>query len=487
MVHAAGELPRNNNIWWRGDSCLRDGEKFMKGLTGGYYDAGDAMKFSFPASFTMTILSWSVLEYSAKYKAAAELDHVKDIIKWGTDYLLRTFNSSADHSIDLIASQVGGRDDLICWVRPEQIEYERPVSTCSICPALAAEMTAALASASIVFKENKEYSKKLVHGADLLFKFATKQQGENYSAGPDPPSAQYNSSSFWDEFVWGGTWLYFATGDSSYLELVTSPLLAKKVDASGGGRHSGMLSWDNKHVGAQLLLTRLRMFLPYGYPYEQMLRVFHKQVMETMCSYLPDFPTYNRTRGGLIQLNHGRPRPLQYAVNAAFLATLYSDYLEATMTPGWYCGNNFFEKITLRNFAKSQMNYVLGNNPRSMSYIVGFGNHFPQQVHHRGASIPANNTQHGCKDGYRWRNSKMPNHYTIVGAMVAGPYKDDAFIDERSNYTCTEPTIAGNAGLVAALVALSGEETTGIDKNTIFYSVPPISPIQPPPPPPWTP
>lgn len=72
----------------------------------------------------------------------------------------------------------------------------------------------------------------------------------------------------------------------------------------------------------------------------------------------------------------------------------------------------------------------------------------------------------------------MPNPYVLVGAMVAGPYKDDDFIDERINYTCTEPTIAGNAGLVAALVALSGEGTSGLDKNTIFYSVLPISPIQ---------
>lgn len=59
--------------------------------------------------------------------------------------------------------------------------------------------------------------------------------------------------------------------------------------------------------------------------------------------------------GGLIQLNHGRPQPLQYVVNAAFLATLYSDYLEAADTPGWYCGPNFFSTNVLREFAKTQV------------------------------------------------------------------------------------------------------------------------------------
>ena len=51
------------------------------------------------------MLSWSVIEYSAKYDAAGELNHVKEIIKWGTDYLLKTFNSTAD-TITTLAAQV---------------------------------------------------------------------------------------------------------------------------------------------------------------------------------------------------------------------------------------------------------------------------------------------------------------------------------------------------------------------------------------------
>lgn len=77
----------------------------LKDLVGGYYDAGDAIKFHFPKAFAMTMLSWSVIEYSAKYEAAGELSHVKDIIKWGTDYFLKTFNSSAD-TINQIVAQV---------------------------------------------------------------------------------------------------------------------------------------------------------------------------------------------------------------------------------------------------------------------------------------------------------------------------------------------------------------------------------------------
>jgi len=96
-------------VSWRGSSCLSDGKgkqgSFYKDLVGGYYDAGDAIKFHFPASFAMTMLSWSVIEYSAKYEATGELNHVKEIIKWGADYFLKTFNSSSD-TINTMVAQV---------------------------------------------------------------------------------------------------------------------------------------------------------------------------------------------------------------------------------------------------------------------------------------------------------------------------------------------------------------------------------------------
>ena len=110
-ILTAGHLPKNNGIKWRGNSGLSDGSdaKDVKGgLVGGYYDAGDNIKFHFPMAFSMTLLSWSVIEYSAKYKAMGEYDHVRELIKWGTDYLLLTFNSSAS-TIDKLYAQVNNK------------------------------------------------------------------------------------------------------------------------------------------------------------------------------------------------------------------------------------------------------------------------------------------------------------------------------------------------------------------------------------------
>ncbi|KAF9616397.1 hypothetical protein IFM89_029651, partial [Coptis chinensis] len=425
----SGRLPKDNNVSWRGDSGLRDG------LVGGYYDAGDNSKLHFPLAFSMTMLSWSVIEYSTKYKAVGEYDHVKELIKWGTDYLLLTFNSSAT-TIDQIYSQ-----------------YERQVQISTQGPDLAGEMAAALAAASIVFRDDVKYSKKLLDGATALYKFADDPSKRlSYSRGNSNIARYYNSTGYWDEIIWSAAWMFYAS---------------------------------------ELLLTRLRIFLGPGYPYEGLLRRYHNEAGSNVCSYLRQFNVFNWTKGGLILLNHGRP--LQYVANAAFLASLFADYMNATGVPGWYCGPNFISSDKLRFFASSQVNYILGANPMNMSYLVGYGDKFPKYVYHRGASIrrPSNNTKnekvYTCHGGWAWFDSAKPNPNEITGAMVGGPYKSDKFEDDRKDRSHTEPTLAGNAGLVAALVSLTTSGGMGIDRNTIFWNVSPFYPSSPPPPPPWQP
>lgn len=58
-------------------------------LVGGYYDAGDNVKFGLPMAFTITMMSWSILEYGRQMGASGELGHAMDAVKWGTDYLLK--------------------------------------------------------------------------------------------------------------------------------------------------------------------------------------------------------------------------------------------------------------------------------------------------------------------------------------------------------------------------------------------------------------
>ncbi|KAG6391021.1 hypothetical protein SASPL_148767 [Salvia splendens] len=487
----SGKLGKNNRIPWRGDSGLQDGSGLTDvngGLVGGYYDAGDNAKFHFPMAYSVTMLSWSVIEYKHKYRANGEYNHVRDLIKWGADYLLLTFNSSSP-KINQIYSQVcpyftiilnqcivnntnirlvgGSRpgsttpDDHFCWQRPEDMDYPRPVQTTTFGPDLAGEMAAALAATSIVFRDNHAYSKKLIKGAKNIFAFARDPgRRARYSRGNPFIEPYYNSTGYYDEYIWGAAWLFYATGNSSYLSLATNPGMAKNSRAFNMTSDLRVFSWDNKLPGAMLLLTRVGLFLKPGYPYEAMLNMHHNITRLTMCSYLRSNKVFNWTRGGMVELNRGRPQNLQYVANAAFLASVYADYLNATGIPGWFCAN-----------------------PLKTSYVVGYGTKFPRHVHHRGASIPRDKTRYSCRGGWRWRDASTPNPNIVTGAMVAGPYPADEFKDVRTNQTYTEPTLAGNAGLVAALVSLTTGGGVGVDKNSIFAGVPLLYPTSPPPPP----
>lgn len=489
-------MPKDNGIPWRGDSGLKDGSDLPDikgGLVGGYYDSGENTKYHFPMSFAITMLSWSLIEYEHKYRAIDEYDHTRELIKWGTNYLLHTFNST---KVNKIYSQVGGfqnssvktPNDYYCWERPEDMDYPRPVQTAVSAPDLGGEMAAALAAASIVFSDNNFYSSQLIKGATSVFKFARDfNKRTTYSKGNPYIEPFYNSTSFWDEYMWGATWLYFATGNDTYISLATDSRLSKHLNASQKIPDMRVLSWDNKLPAAMLLLMRLRIFLSPGYPYEEMLEKYQDWTGLTMCSFLERYKVFNWTKGGLIQINHGQGQPLQYVVNAAFLASLFVDYMKASDVPGWYCGETFVELGDLQAFATSQIDYILGANPLKMSYVIGFGNNFPRHVHHRGASIPDNNIKYGCTCGYRWRDTTKPNPNNITGAMVGGPDKFDRFQDVRTKYSYTKPTLAGNAGLVAALVSLTSSGNRGINKNTIFSGIPPLYLQSPPPPPPWKP
>ncbi|KAL4655111.1 hypothetical protein ACB092_01G427200 [Castanea dentata] len=493
----SGKLPKNNGIPWRGDSGLNDGNDtdVKGGLAGGYYDAGDNIKFHFPMSYYMTMLSWSVIEYPDKYKNINEYNHARDLIKWGTDYLLLTFNSSAT-KINKIYCQVGGHqngsqapDDHNCWQKPEEMDYPRPTLTCQSGPDLAGEMAAALAAASIVFRDDNVYSTKLIKGAQTLFAFARDNGKRMAYSRPYPAdiAPYYNSTGYYDEYMWGAAWLFYATGNNSYLSLATNPGIPKNAKAFYMIPDLSVPSWNNKLPSAMLLLTRLRLFLNPGYPYEDMLQMYHNVTGLNMCSYLHNFHVFNWTNGGLIMLSRGGPQDLQYVANAAFLASLFVDYLNASGVPGWYCGNNYISSDLLRSFATSQMDYILGNNPMNMSYVVGYGNKFPRHVHHRGASTPNDHKYYSCQGGWKWFNTNNANPNNITGAMVGGPDQFDKFSDLRNLYNNTEPTMAGNAGLVAALVSLTTTAGNGIDKNTIFTAVPPLYPQTPPSPPPWKP
>ncbi|GFZ09707.1 cellulase 5 [Actinidia rufa] len=244
----SGKLPRSQQITWRSNSGLSDGLLANVDLTGGYYDAGDNVKFNFPMAFSTTMLSWATLEYGGKM--GSELGNARAAIRWATDYLLKC----ATKTPGKLYVGVGDPNmDHKCWERPEDMDTARSVY--SVSPSnpgsdVAGETAAALAAASMVFrKADPKYSRLLLRTAKNVMQFAMQYRGaysDSLGSAVCPFYCSY--SGYKDELLWGGAWLLRATNDALYLNFIKS---------LGANDATDIFSWDNKYAGARVLLSRV--------------------------------------------------------------------------------------------------------------------------------------------------------------------------------------------------------------------------------------
>lgn len=145
-------------------------------LTGGYYDAGDNVKFNFPMAFTTTMLSWNAIEYGKKL--GPQLAETRAAIRWATDYLLKCAWSTPGRLYVGVGDPSG---DHRCWERPEDMDTVRSVyfvSSRNPGSDVAGETAAALAAASMVFKKvDPNYSRVLLATAKKVMQFAMQYRG----------------------------------------------------------------------------------------------------------------------------------------------------------------------------------------------------------------------------------------------------------------------------------------------------------------------
>ncbi|XP_044972273.1 endoglucanase 2-like [Hordeum vulgare subsp. vulgare] len=468
----SGVLPASQRVSWRSNSGLLDGKANGVDLTGGYYDAGDNVKFGLPMAFTVTMMAWSVLEYGGQMEAAGELGNALEAVKWGTDYFVK-----AHPEAKVLYGEVGDGDtDHGCWQRPEdmstsrqayRLDPQRPGSD------LAGETAAAMAAASLVFRRsNPGYANQLLQHSKQLFDFADKYRGRYDASIPVARNFYQSVSGYSDELLWAAAWLFQATDDRRYLDYV-----ANNADAMGGtGWSTGMFSWDIKYPGVQVLAAKILLHGKAG-AHAAVLQRYRQKADFFVCASLGKQGSGNvkRTPGGL--LHHQKWNNLQFVTSGSFLLAAYSDSLAAAGQAGVRCPAGAASPAEIMAFAKSQVDYILGSNPRGTSYMVGYGFIYPLEAHHRGASIvsvKSNPAFVSCRGGYAtWYPRKGSNPNLLDGAIVGGPDEYDNFADERNNYEQTEATTYNNApfmGVLARLAAGQGGggrfDRSGLDNQT---------------------
>ncbi|XVF01790.1 hypothetical protein REPUB_Repub04eG0119700 [Reevesia pubescens] len=494
----SGKLPFDQRVKWRGDSGLKDGSLQGVDLMGGYYDAGDHVKFGLPMAFSVPMLAWGTIEYRREITNLNQMEHTLWAIRWGTDYFMK-----ANPQPNVLWGQVGdGNSDHNCWERAEdmttprtafKLDQDHPGSD------LAGETAAALAAAAIAFMPyNSSYSDLLLVHAKQLFSFADRFRGL-YDDSIKCAKQFYTSSGYSDELLWAATWLFRATSEEHYLKYVVD----NAVYMGGTGWAVKEFSWDNKYAGVQILLSKLKIggAMAGIDGAEKWCIYFNTKADYFACACLQKNDDYNvhLTPGGLMYVREWNN--LQYASAAAFVMAVYSNYLSvanAKLT----CPDGQIQPHEVLNFAKSQRfdrftywlialaDYILGKNPESMSYLVGYGPKYPIHVHHRSASIASISVHPStvsCVQGFEaWYHRREADPNVLYGALVGGPDQNDNFNDDRSNYGQTEPTLSGSAplvGLFSKLESLYGNigpyhkppTTDQPTQNNHHQQTPPVS------------
>ncbi len=417
----SGDLPSDNRIAWRGDSALNDGNDIGLDLSGGYFDAGDHVKYNFPMAATMTLLSWGVEQYRDGYEQSGQIDEALDAIRWGTDFLLKSHVVENGQTKEFWAQVGNPAIDQSVLELPEQLNTSRPafkIDATTPGSDLAAEAAAAMAAASIIFRPtDSDYAAKLLLNAQQLYTFADQNRGSYTAALPDESSPYRPQTGFEDELAWGAIWLHKAlkaTGETSQDYITKAE--AQYSDFNFGWTHD----WDNKSQGAAILLA------------QETGKDIYKNDVSSWLNHWQPGGFVSQTSGGLAWLSGWGS--LRLSANTAFLAGIYADTVADP--------NGIYSQ-----FATSQIDYLLGDNPRGSSYVVGFGNNSPQRVHHQAAF--------GSTETVEWQSDQI-NQNIIYGGLVGGPTTADDFSyqDDRGNFQSNEVGLDYNAGYTGALARL---------------------------------
>ena len=418
----SGPLPKTNRIFWRHDSMLDAGADNGVDLTGGYYDAGDNVKFNFPQAFTLTMLSWSGITFEDGYTKSDQFEYLLDTVKWGTDYLLKCHTSK-----DELYVQVGnGQIDHTYWLPPEYITYDYPsykITSEKPGTEVSAETAAALAAASILFKNiDSSYSSTLLEHAKEIYDFADKYRGDYTKAVP-VQDFYGTFSGYNDELAWGAAWLYRATGDEKYHNKFKEIADAQYEtwDTKKYPGCTGPITWDDKRPGCYVLIAEITK---------------DESRMKTAEEYCDELIKTSTTKGGLYFVpNLSQWASNRYAANAASMLLVFSSILPESNS----------KRKEYIDFAKSQIDYILGDNPAGVNFVVGAEENSPKAVHHRAASAVFDP---------RLAMRPKENIFTLYGALAGGPGMNDEYTDDRNNFQMNEVALDYNAGFTLSLAGL---------------------------------
>ena len=474
-------------------------------LTGGWHDAGDHVKFGLPGSYSASTVGWGYYEFRDAYEETGLAGHVEDELRWINDYFMKATFLDDDDKVVAYCYQVGeGNNDHNYWCAPE-LQVDNTVVASSSCavkrPAYFAtkEMPAsdqcagAAASLAVNYLNFKDtdptYAEENLKYAKALYDFAVETHTEEMSDGGTPRATSlgydggfYTSSYDYDELAWAAVWLYYCTENYDYINDIIA-VDENTTNAKGAHPYTGYLKrimtdtgncwqniwvhcWDTVWGGVFAKLAPVTNTARDWYIFHWNLEFwsgFSEEKAEQIKAGKVDpyIATTTHKYFGMDDLLWNQPMtydqikdlpdnkqvnnfiaksPNGWAVVAGYGSARYNT--AAGLQAMVYAKET--GDLTFANWAKDQMEYILGDNPMGYAYEVGYEYSYASLPHHRSSHCSAKQSM----------EDPVNQVHTLWGALVGGPDLKDYHLDETKEYIYNEVTDDYNAAFCGDLAGL---------------------------------
>ena len=460
----------------------------------GYYEFRDAYVDAGQQWHVEDILHW----FNDYYLKCLYYDENGDVLA----FCYQVGEGNIDHNYWLTPELQN--ENLLDFARPAYFATEEtPASD------MCAGVAASLAVSYLNFKDTEpEYAEECLNGALKLYEFAVKTHQEGTKTTTDDKTTEtgyseddpdainkdrentdltvtslgydggfYTSSYDYDELAWAAVWLYECTGEWDYIddiihvdETVTGDMGAhpytgylKRIikDTGNCWQNIWVHCWDTVWGGVFAKLAPITNCSRDWYIFRWNLEFWSGMTPEdaAKATGLPaavtahkNFGTDDSVWNTTITADKIKDLP---ETDGAWLRktpagfSMLNDYGSARYDTAAQLEALVYAKetgdMTFADWAKGQMEYIMGNNPMGRSYIVGYDLE-------NGASHPHHRAAHGSTT----LNMDDPVDQTHVlwGALVGGPDADDWHRDETKDYIYNEVAVDYNAGFVGACAGL---------------------------------
>ncbi|KAG9088252.1 hypothetical protein FRC07_012626, partial [Ceratobasidium sp. 392] len=439
----SGKLPSTNRVSWRNSSALDDGKDIGKDLTGGYYDAGDYVKCTYPLSFVLTSVCWGAVEFGSGYDDAKQTPYLDDMLRWGLDWLIRAHPEEGK-----LDNDYWGGDLDIPTPRPSYLINSTHPGTDA-----AASTSAAFSACSILYSGSRttfansapaslsdaNYASTLLTHATQLHDLAAKSTFATFTSTIPAVKDVYPSSGYQDELVLSALMLGAATNSSTLISQALS-----WYQSAGLSGVDNVFNWDSKGPGVAIMFAQLAKAQPQLFPSSSSLSDWQKESENYLDQIANGKSRGTLTSGGLLYYDGDSDEAsLNPALNAAMLMLHYAPIATSNDKRSMYT-----------SYARSQIAYALGNNPMSgksasyrylVPYVVGSNPNSPSNPH----SAPAS----GGNDVGNINSSPPQVANVLYGAIIGGPDKSDRYFDIRDDWPQTEVALDYNAPMLTLAAA----------------------------------